>query len=69
MLIPKYWAQYKQRFDAPATADRSSQQATIKRYGWSDISQAEALAHAKARVKEAHQRWLDGEDSVRRERR
>ena len=69
MLIPKYWAQYKQRFDASATADRSSQQATIKRYGWSDISQAEALAHAKARVKEAHQRWLDGEDIVRRERR
>ena len=69
MLIPKYWAQYKQRFDASATADRSSQQATIKRYGWSDISQAEALAHAKARVKEAHQRWLEGEDIVRRERR
>ncbi|MGP9491104.1 hypothetical protein [Psychrobacter sp. AOP7-B1-24] len=69
MLIPKYWAQYKQRFDALATADRSSKQATIKRYGWSDISQAEALAHAKERVNEAHQRWLDGEDIVRRERR
>ncbi|MDN3452042.1 MULTISPECIES: hypothetical protein [unclassified Psychrobacter] len=74
MLIPKYWAQYKQRFELSETADNASddfnsKQATIKRYGWSDISQADALAHAKARVKEAHQRWLDGEDIVRRERR
>ncbi|WP_201589998.1 hypothetical protein [Psychrobacter fozii] len=74
MLIPKYWAQYKQRFELSETADNSSddfnsKQATIKRYGWSDVSQVEALAHAKARVKEAHQRWLEGEDIVRRERR
>ena len=74
MLIPKYWAQYKQRFELSETADNASddfnsKQATIKRYGWSDISQAEALAHAKARVKETHQRWLEGEDIVRRERR
>ena len=74
MLIPKYWAQYKQRFELSETAENTSdmfnsKQATIKRYGWSDISQAEALAHAKSRVKEAYQRWLDGEDIVRRERR
>ncbi|PYE40093.1 hypothetical protein [Psychrobacter fozii] len=74
MLIPKYWAQYKQRFELSKMADNASddfnsKQATIKRYGWSDISQVEALAHAKARVKEAHQRWLEGEDIVRRERR
>ncbi|MBH0096377.1 hypothetical protein I6E61_08280 [Psychrobacter sp. NZS113] len=74
MLIPKYWAQYKQRFELSKTADSASdtfnsKQATIKRYGWSDVSQVEALAHAKERVKEAHQRWLEGEDIVRRERR
>jgi len=74
MLIPKYWAQYKQRFELSETAENTSdmfnsKQATIKRYGWSDISQAEALAHAKSRVNETHQRWLDGEDIVRRERR
>ncbi|WP_201548584.1 hypothetical protein [Psychrobacter fjordensis] len=74
MLIPKYWAQYKQRFELSETDDNAfddfnSKQATIKRYGWSDVSQVEALAHAKARVKEAHQRWLDGENIVRRERR
>ncbi len=69
MLIPKYWAQYKQRFDAKTEFNESPKQATIKRYGWSDISQEAALAHAKERVANAHSRWLAGEDIVRRERR
>ena len=68
MLIPKYWAQYKQRFDKKDVTDGSAKQATIKRYGWSDISQIEALSYAKSRVDEAHKRWLAGEDIVRRER-
>ena len=69
MLIPKYWAQYKQRFEWRETANKPSKQATIKRYGWSDVSQSAALTHAKARVDEAHKCWLAGEDVVRRERR
>ncbi len=68
MLIPKYWAQYKQRFDAKIASSSTLKQATIKRYGWSDISEADALIYAKARVDEAHKRWLAGEDIVRRER-
>lgn len=68
MLIPKYWAQYKQRFDSKIASSSTLKQATIKRYGWSDVSQNEALNHAKARVSEAHNRWLAGEDIVRRER-
>ncbi|MDN5566188.1 MAG: DUF3397 domain-containing protein [Psychrobacter sp.] len=68
MLIPKYWAQYKQRFESKPETNNTSKQATIKRYGWSDNSQTDALIHAKARVNEAHNRWLDGEDIVRRER-
>ncbi len=68
MLIPKYWAQYKQRFDAKIASSSTLKQATIKRYGWSDISEADALIHAKARVDEAHKRWLEGADIVRRER-
>ncbi|PWK06220.1 hypothetical protein C8D84_11839 [Psychrobacter immobilis] len=69
MLIPKYWAQHKQRFESLETSSKPSKQATIKRYGWSDISQMEALSHAKWRVSEAHKRWLAGEDILRRERR
>ena len=68
MLIPKYWAHYKQRFDAKIASSSTLKQATIKRYGWSDISEADALIHAKARVDEAHKRWLEGADIVRRER-
>ncbi|KRG34036.1 MULTISPECIES: hypothetical protein [unclassified Psychrobacter] len=68
MLIPKYWAQYKQRFELRETPNKPARQATIKRYGWSDISQMEALSHAKSRVNEAHHRWLAGEDILRRER-
>ncbi|MGE6359584.1 hypothetical protein [Psychrobacter glacincola] len=68
MLIPKYWAQHKQRFESLETSSNPSKQATIKRYGWSDISQMEALSHAKSRVNEAHNRWLAGEDILRRER-
>ncbi|MGP5134286.1 hypothetical protein ACTXKV_08595 [Psychrobacter cibarius] len=68
MLIPKYWAQHKQRFESLETSSKPSKQATIKRYGWSDISQMEALSHAKSRVNEAHHRWLAGEDILRRER-
>lgn len=69
MLIPKYWAQHKQRFDSQLMINKTAKQATIKRYGWSDVSQIEALIHAKARVSEVHNRWLAGEDIVRRERR
>lgn len=69
MLIPKYWAQHKQRFELSETSSKPSKQATIKRYGWSDVSQSEALSHAKSRVSEAHHRWLAGEDILRRERR
>ena len=69
MLIPKYWAQHKQRFELLETSSNPSKQATIKRYGWSDVSQMEALSHAKARVDDAHERWLAGEDILRRERR
>ena len=68
MLIPKYWAQHKQRFELLETSSNPSKQATIKRYGWSDISQMEALSHAKLRVNDAHERWLAGEDILRRER-
>ncbi len=68
MLIPKYWAQHKQRFDSKSASSSTLKQATIKRYGWSDVSQADALSHAKARVDEAHSCWLVGEDIVRRER-
>lgn len=49
-------------------AKQIKRQATIKRYGWSNISLEDALRHAKQRVIEAHQRWMAGEDIHRLER-
>lgn len=68
MRIPKYWAEHKQRFQAVREGSDNKRQVTIKRYGWSDSSQAAALAHAKTRVSDAYQRWQAGADIVRRER-
>ena len=68
MIIPKYWAVYQQRFDKVDAKTQNKRQATIKRYGWSDISHDAALSHAQSRVAEAHKRWLAGDDILRRER-
>jgi hypothetical protein len=60
MIVPAFWAegriQHRQR-------DR---QVTIRRLGWSDVSQAEAQAMADARAGEALQRALAGETTLAR---
>lgn len=61
MIIPQYWAE--------ARAQRRSQdrQMTVRRFGWSDVSQAEAQAHAERRAQEALQRRWDGEKLLQHE--
>jgi hypothetical protein len=63
MIIPEYWAEARLQH-----RDRK-RQVTMRRFGWSDIGQAEAQAHAEARVREAMDRALAGETLPRRERR
>jgi hypothetical protein len=60
MLIPQFWA------DSRLQKKLSSKQVTVKRWGWSDISQEEAQADRRAQ--EAMDRILSGEDLRRRER-
>lgn len=61
MIIPKYWAEGR-------IQNRSAgRQITVRRFGWSDSSQAEAQAHAEQRTAEAFQRLLSGEKLDRRE--
>lgn len=61
MIIPQYWAegraQHKQR----------GKQITVRRFGWSDLSQEEAQANADQRSNEALQRLISGEKLQRRE--
>jgi hypothetical protein len=63
MIIPKYWAEARLRH-----RDRR-RRITVRRFGWSDIDEAAAQAHAETRAAEALARLLAGEDLPRRERR
>ena len=63
MIIPKYWAEARLQH-----RDRK-RQITVRRFGWSDVGDAEAQAHADVRVREALERTLAGETLPRRERR
>ncbi len=61
MLIPYFWAESRLQTKSP------SKQVTVKRWGWSDISQEDAQAVADSRAQEAMDRILDGENVRRRE--
>ena len=62
MLIPRFWAEARVRHR------ERTRQITIRRFGWSDVSQDEAQVMAEARANEALQRAIRGEVLVRRER-
>jgi hypothetical protein len=61
MIVPDHWAEARRQHK---TAGR---QVTVRRYGWSLNSQAEASAQAQARAEAALQRILAGEKLPRRE--
>lgn len=61
MIVPRYWAEGRvQKRDG-------RRQVTIRRYGWSDISVADAQSNADARANEAMARVLAGEKLHRRD--
>lgn len=61
MTIPKYWAEARTRHR------QKGKQVTVRRFGWSHVSEAEAQANAQARAADALQRILAGEKLLRRE--
>lgn len=61
MLIPYYWA------DARLQTKSKSRQITVKRWGWSDVSQEDAQAVAVQRAREAIERIQQGEKLPRLE--
>lgn len=61
MIVPKYWAEGR------AQQRAKGKQVTVRRYGWSQTSEAEAQANADARAAEALRRVLEGEKLIRRE--
>lgn len=61
MIVPDYWAEARRQHRA------STKQVTVRRYGWSMSSQADAQLMAEARADEALQRIVAGERLERRE--
>ena len=60
MIVPKYWAEGR------IQQKIAGKQVTVRRFGWSDVSQADAQANANVRASEAIARIARGEKSVAR---
>jgi len=63
MIVPDFWAEARRQH---RTAGR---QTTVRRFGWSERSQADAQVMAERRAEEALQLILAGQPLARRERR
>lgn len=61
MIVPDYWAEARRQHKT------SAKQVTVRRYGWSMSSEADAQLMAEARADEALQRIVTGEQLQRRE--
>jgi hypothetical protein len=61
MIVPDFWAEARKQHR------KGNKQVTVRRFGWSDVSQADAMKMAEARVAEALARVLAGENLDRRE--
>jgi hypothetical protein len=61
MIVPQFWAEGR------VQGNRDGRQVTVRRFGWSDTSQADAQANADNRAAEALQRLLSGDSIARRE--
>ncbi len=61
MIVPRFWA------EARVQHRQAGRQVTVRRFGWSDTSEADAQTRADARVREALDRILHGEKLNRRE--
>jgi ABC-type multidrug transport system fused ATPase/permease subunit len=61
MIVPTYWAEARLQEKTP------ERQVTVRRFGWSDASQADAQAKADARARDALTRIWAGEKLHRRD--
>lgn len=61
MIVPDYWAEARKQHKA------AGKQVTVRRFGWSEESVADALANAEARADEALRRIVAGDKLDKRE--
>jgi hypothetical protein len=62
MIVPDYWAEGRAEHRA------RGKQVTVRRFGWSEVSQQDAQTMADARAAEALARILAGQTLPRRDR-
>jgi hypothetical protein len=55
MIIPQYWAESRLQHR------KAGKQVTLRRFGWSDVSEEDAQKNADVRAQEAMRRVLAGE--------
>jgi hypothetical protein len=69
MIVPDYWAEARVqgRLQVTEKGGQRSRSATVRRFGWSNESQAAAQAHAEERAQQAWRALLAGERTQRRE--
>lgn len=63
MIVPRYWAEGRARQERRGKAG----QITVRRFGWSDLSQADAQTLADTRAHQALERLAAGEKLPRRD--
>lgn len=63
MIVPDHWAEARRQHRT------MGRQVTVRRFGWSETSEADAQAMAERRADEALQQILSGQPAARRERR
>ncbi len=61
MIVPEFWAEGRVQRKVPG------RQVTVRRFGWSDTSEEDALAMGEARAQEALERIIAGDKLERRE--
>lgn len=61
MIVPQYWA------EARIQHRKDGKQVTMRRFGWSDTSEADAQSMAEMRAREALKRVVSGEKLMRSE--
>lgn len=62
MIVPEFWAEGRVQERV------QGRQVTMRRFGWSDISQDDAQRHADERARDAFTRLVAGQSVARRER-
>jgi hypothetical protein len=61
MIVPSYWAEARKQYR------NGGKQITVRRFGWSELSQEEAEQMAESRTEDALQRAIAGDKIARRE--